>query len=186
MTVALVKPSLAHLPDYRAALERGWSPDNVRGAVAAAEELEKIKTDPRAFVEGLDDPAAKGGPVKLPDGSTAPRLPGFRRWIWDDTFCGSIGFRWQPGTPRLPEHVLGHIGFAVVPWRRNRGCAKQALALLLPEARRSGLAYVELTADPDNLASQRVILANGGVLVERYLKSARYGGTETCRFRITL
>ena len=141
MTVALVKPSLAHLPDYRAALERGWSPDNVRGAVAAAEELEKIKTDPRAFVEGLDDPAAKGGPVKLPDGSTAPRLPGFRRWIWDDTFCGSIGFRWQPGTPRLPEHVLSVTSdlrlsrggaIAGAPSRRLRSCCPRHDEAALP------------------------------------------------------
>jgi len=54
---------------------------------------------------------------------------------------------------------LGHIGFAVVPWKRGRGYAKHAVALLLREVREKGLEYVELTTDPDNLASQRAILA---------------------------
>jgi len=35
----LVWPSSEHLPGYVAALERGWSSDNERGEIAAAEEL---------------------------------------------------------------------------------------------------------------------------------------------------
>jgi predicted acetyltransferase len=45
---------------------------------------------------------------------------------------------------------------------------------------------VELTTDVDNIASQRVIQANGGQLVERFKKPAPYGGSEACRFRIHL
>jgi len=41
--------------------------------------------------------------------------------MWDDEFAGSIGFRWQPGTSALPPHCLGHIGYAVVPWKQGRG-----------------------------------------------------------------
>jgi len=182
----LVKPALEFLPEYKAALERDWSPDNIRGAVATREELEKIATDPAAFVALLDDPQAKGGPIRLPDGSTVPRLPGFRRWMWDGAFCGSIGLRWQPGTSALPPHVLGHIGYAVVPWKRGRGCAKRALALMLIEARDRGLTFVHITTNPDNAASQAVILTNGGRLVERFREPAAYGGNESLRFRIDL
>jgi predicted acetyltransferase len=185
-TLRLVKPALEFLPEYQAALERDWSPDNVRGATAAREELEKIATDPAGFVALLDDPQAKGGPIKIPDGSTVPRLPGFRRWLWDGAFCGSIGLRWQPGTSALPPHVLGHIGYAVVPWKRGRGYAKRALALMLIEARDRGLPFVHVTAHPDNVASQGVILANGGRLVERFREPAAYGGKESLRFRIDL
>jgi predicted acetyltransferase len=73
-----------------------------------------------------------------------------------------------------------------VPWKQDRGYATRGLALLLPEARAQGLAHVELTTDPDNLASQRVILANGGRLVERFRKAEAYGGGESLRFRIDL
>jgi predicted acetyltransferase len=186
MKFELVKPALEFLPEYKAALERDWSPDNVRGAAAAREELEKIATDPAAFVALLDDPEAKGGPIRLPDGSTVPRLPGFRRWMWDGAFSGSIGFRWQPGTSELPPHVLGHIGYTVVPWKRGRGYAKRALALMLIEAREEGLTFVHVTAHPDNAASQTVILANGGRLVERFREPAVHGGKESLRFRIDL
>ena len=84
----------------------------------------------------------------------------------------------------LPAYVLGHIGFAVVPWKRRLGYATQALALLLPDARELGFPYVELTTDASNLASQRVITANGGTLVEHFNKPEAYGGAESLRFRI--
>lgn len=179
MMFRLVKPSLDVLPEYKAALERGWSPDNVRKAAAIGVELEKIASDPAAFVAALDDPEAKGAPITLPDGSTAPRLPGFRRWMWDGAFCGSIGFRWQPGTAALPPHVQGHIGYAVVPWKR-------ALALMLIEARGVGLALVQVTADLDNLASHAAIRANGGRLVEQFRKLDALGGKEALLFHIDL
>ena len=186
----LVVPSLARLDAYADALKRGWSPDNVRLAEAAREELDYIADDPAAFIAALDDREAKGAPITLPDGTQVPRLPGFRRWMWEDGieggFCGSIGFRWQPGTPALPAHCLGHIGYAVVPWQRRRGHASRALALILPEARREGLRYVELTTDLDNLPSQKVITSNGGVFVKRFRKEPAYGEVEALLFRIML
>jgi predicted acetyltransferase len=57
---------------------------------------------------------------------------------------------------------------------------------VLPLARAEGLRYVELTTDPDNVASKRVIDANGGVLHERFTKPAQYGGTPGLRYRIVL
>lgn len=182
----LVRPSRQYLASYVAALEQGWLPDNVRGAEAAREELQLIAADADAFLASMDDREAKGSPIALPDGSCVPRLPGWRRWMWDDEFAGSIGFRWQPGTSALPPHCLGHIGYAVVPWKQGRGYATKALALVLPEARAEGLDYVEITTDPDNLASQRVIEANGGKLIERFTKLPQYGSKPGLRYRIVL
>jgi predicted acetyltransferase len=150
------------------------------------EELVRIREDPTLFLAQQVDREAKGPPVILPDGSTARRLPGYRRWMWDGDFCGVIGLRWQPGTTDLPPHCLGHIGFSVVPWKRRRGYATHALALLLPDAGKEGLAHVDLTTDPDNIASQRVILANGGQLIDHFRKPDAYGGAEGLRFRISL
>ena len=187
-SVNLVWPAREHLASYVEALNRGWSPDNVRGEFARLEELNKIHADADAYLAGLVDREARGGPITLPDGTKIGRLPGYRRWMWDGEFCGSIGFRWQPDTNELPPHVLGHIGYAVVPWKQQRGYATRALALLLEDVRREqlGLTYVELTTEPENVASQRVITANGGRLVERFSKPAEYGGAAGLRYRIYL
>lgn len=55
---------------------------------AAAEELRLIAHDVTHFLESLTDPEAKGPSITLADGS-----------------------------PELPPHCLGHIGYAVVPWK---------------------------------------------------------------------
>lgn len=182
----LVWPAEPYLASYVAALESGWSPDNVRPEAAAREQLAKIAQDPAALLREMVDRDGKGPPVIMPDGSTVPRLPSYRKWMWDGEFCGSIGFRWQPGTSALPPYVLGHIGYAVVPWKRGRGYATRALELILADAKAEGLDYVELTTDLDNIPSQKVITANGGVLVERFVTSAQLGEGERFRFRIDL
>jgi len=182
----LVWPGPPYLESYVAALLRGWSPDNIRGEAAAREELELIAQDPAAFFARFVDREAKGPPIELPDGTLVRRLPGFRRWVWDGEMCGTIGFRWQPGTSALPSHVLGHIGYSIVPWKRGLGYAKRALELMLDDARGEGLDYVELTCDAINVASQRVITANGGEVVERFRKPAHFGGHDSLRFRIRL
>ena len=181
----LVWPGPEYLPSYVDALERGWSPDTMR-AETGREELARIRENPDQFLAEQVDREGNGPPVRLPDGSTVPRLPGYRRWMWDGAFCGAIGFRWQPGTTELPPHCLGHIGFSVVPWKRRRGYATRALALLLPDAAHEGLDFVELTTDVSNVASQRVIQANGGRLIERFEKLPAHGGGASLRFRIPL
>lgn len=181
----LVWPAPEYLLGYAEALRRGWSPDNLRPQVAV-EELARIEADPDLFLARQVDREAQGPPVVLPDSSSVPRLPGYNRWMWDGEFCGSIGFRWQPGSSALPPHCLGHIGYSVVPWKRGRGYATQALRMLLAEIDEVGLTYVELTTDVSNRASQRVIESNGGVLVEHFNKPEVYGGTESLRYRIQL
>ena len=187
MQPRLVRPTLDRLPRYVAALQRGWSPDNVRGPAAAADELALIQANAQAFVDSLHDPLARGPAITLPDGTVVPRLPGFRRWMWhDDDFVGSINLRWQTGSAELPPHVLGHAGYAVVPWAAGRGHATEALRQLADLARGVGLPWLELTTDEDNLASQRVIAKAGGVRVEAFRKPAAYGGHTGLRYRIPL
>jgi predicted acetyltransferase len=182
--MVLVWPAREYLSSYVAALERGWSPDNVRGQVATREELNRIAANADAFLASLVDREAIGSPITLPDGTTVPRLPGYRRWMWDAEFCGSIGFRWQRGTEALSPYCLGHIGYAVVPWKQGRGYAKRALRELLLDVKAEGLRYVEITTAPDNVASQRVIEANGGVLVEDFVTPTSLGGTRELRYRV--
>src|SRR5690349_4671481 len=127
VAMKLVWPAREHLESYVDALKRGWSPDNIRGPIATAEELRRIAEDGDAFLASLVDREAKGPPLTMLDGTKVPRLPGYRKWMWDGEFCGTIGFRWQRGTEALPPYVLGHIGYAVVPWKQGRGYATAAL-----------------------------------------------------------
>jgi predicted acetyltransferase len=187
--VRLVRPAPEHLASYADALARGWSPDTQRPA-AARETLARLRADPEAFLARQEDRDGAGPPVVLPDGSAVPRLPSVTRWLWDGAFAGQVAVRWAPGTPALPPTCLGHVGYAVVPWRRRRGYATRALGLLLDELgdelRGRGLPWVEVTTDPENVASQRVILANGGALVGRFTKPAAHGGGAGLRYRIAL
>ena len=73
-----------------------------------------------------------------------------------------------------------------MPWKQGRGYAKQALGAIAAEAKVLGLEYIEMTTDPDNIASQRVMLASGAVLVERFQKPAVYGGIDGLRYRLFL
>ncbi|MCU0987060.1 MAG: GNAT family N-acetyltransferase [Acetobacteraceae bacterium] len=115
-----------------------------------------------------------------------PSLPGYTRWIEAGGFAGVVNFRWQRGTDALPPHVAGHVGYAVVPARRGQGIATRALALILVEARAVGLAAVELTAEPANLPSVRVIEANGGAMVGLEDEPEALGGRRVARYRIAL
>lgn len=158
-TLELLRPSLELLPAYADALRRGWSPHSLRPE-AAAEQLAEIEADPAAFVRHQDDPDGRGPPIALSDGTTVSR------------------------TTELPPTCLGHVGYMVVPWKRGRGYATRALAMLLPDAASLGMPFVELTTDLANVASQRVIERNGGVLVERFTFPAVHGGLEGMRYRV--
>ncbi len=183
--VKIMVPSIEHLESYKAALRNGWSPNTIRPE-ASHEELEAISKDSHRFVAGLTDLEARGEPIKMPDGSLTERLPGFINWIWDGEFCGVIGFRWKRGTEDLPPHVLGHVGYTVVPWKRGRGYATIALSQLLTQLSFTGLRYITVTTDPDNLMSQRVAEKCGAVFCEEFQKPSAFGGKKAYRFRINL
>ncbi len=170
MALTLVEPGPALLPGYAAALEAGWSPNTTRDV--SREQLAALRADPDAFLRDLTDPS---GTVTLADGMVVPRLPSALFWLSDGDFCGSINFRFQRGTEDLPAFCSGHIGYSIVPWKRRRGYATQALRLVLPIARREGLARVSVTCDADNLGSVRVIEANRGILAGRAAHPDRPG-----------
>jgi predicted acetyltransferase len=155
----LVPPCRELLAEYEAALAAGWSPNNTRDV--SGEQLAALRRDRDAF---LADLSAAEGTVTLGDGRVVPRLPFRLFWLWDGAFCGTISLRFQRGTEALPSYCSGHVGYAVVPWKRRRLYATRALGLLLPIAREEGLDRVLVTCDEDNLASRKVIEANGGIL----------------------
>ena len=180
----LVRPALEHLESYRGALIRALELDPHDDSLEVTDELKAIEENPARFLDLKDDRQAVGGDVRLPDGSKQSRLPGITRWMWDGQYCGSINLRWQSGKNDLPATVLGHIGYDVVPWKQNLGYASQALKAILPEAQLVGLTYVEITTGKDNIFSQKVIVKNGGILIEEFTKPIQYGLGPAIRYRI--
>lgn len=57
----------------------------------------------------------------------------------------------------------GHIGYSVRPSERRKGYAKEMLKMSLPFCRDIGLDKVLITCIDGNIASEKTILANGGV-----------------------
>ena len=182
----ILRPSLIHLESYKSALIQEISTGSAAYIELAQRYLVEIEADSESFLAKQDDPSALSGDIKLSDGSFVPRLPGFTRWMWDGEVCGEINFRWKNGTTDLPPHCLGHIGYEVFSWKRNQGYASEALRQMLPEAIKLGMPFVELTTDVDNSFSQKVIINNGGVLQEKFVKPEVHGGTDGLRFRIYL
>ena len=162
MTLRLVAPNLDDLPGYAAALEAGWSPDTTRDV--SGEHLALLRRDPAGLIHEL---TRQDGTIRTASG-VVPRLPNRVFWLDDGEFCGTINLRFAPGTDALPPHVNGHVGYAVVPWKRRRGHATEALRLMLPVARECGLKRIQITCDDDNEPSRRVIAANGGVFERSY------------------
>jgi predicted acetyltransferase len=60
------------------------------------------------------------------------------------------------------------------------------LSELLRDVPAEGLRYVEVTTQPGNVASRRVIERNGGVLVEEFTKLPAYGCGSELRYRIDI
>ncbi len=174
----LIAPNLDKLPQYEAALAWGWSPDTERDV--SAEQIAALRGNRHSFLFEL---TRLDGIVLTACGQAMPRLPSRVYWLDDGEFCGVATLRFVAGSDTLPDHVPGHIGYAVVPWKRRLGYATRGLALLLPIAREVGLARVDITCDDDNEASRRVIVNNGGALIGSRIMP---GGKTKLVFRIDL
>ncbi len=127
----------------------------------------------------LDEAAADFG--SLVASRSAPR----RRWgvpvteLWyvrEPDYLGTVMIR-RELTSAL-RHDGGNVGYHVVPGYRRQGHATAMLAAACDRCRADGMIRLLVTCRTGNVASRRVIEANGGVL------DNADGGI--CRFWITL
>ena len=98
-------------------------------------------------------------------------------YVSGEVYLGSLAIRHQ--LTRELRRDGGHIGYNVVPEHRRQGHATAMLAGALILCRPFGLTKVLVTCDDTNIASRRVIEANGGVL-------ELVAGDGTCRYWIRL
>ncbi|MET0468971.1 MAG: GNAT family N-acetyltransferase [Aeromicrobium sp.] len=80
----------------------------------------------------------------------------------DGEIVGRTSIRWELND--FLSTLGGHIGYAVRPAHRRQGHATEILRQSVEILRARGVRRILVTCDDDNLASARVIEANGGVL----------------------
>jgi predicted acetyltransferase len=107
----------------------------------------------------------------------APRRPGWvpcttQWWVEGREYLGRIAIRHRL-TPALRE-VGGHIGYDIRRSARRQGHATAMLAAALPVAAELGIDPALVTCDDTNVASRKVIEANGGVLEDQRGVKLRY------------
>ena len=86
----------------------------------------------------------------------------FLKRLSDIKICGSISIRHE-----LNEFLLnfgGHIGYSVTPSERGKGYGKLQLKKAIEEAKKLNITSCLITADVENIASNKTILSQGGVL----------------------
>ncbi len=80
----------------------------------------------------------------------------------DNRIVGVIDLRHHINTPILSTWG-GHMGYYVRPGERGKGYAKKMVRQNLQHCKALHIEKVMITCDTDNLASEKVIIANGGV-----------------------
>lgn len=82
--------------------------------------------------------------------------------LCDNKIVGIIDLRHHIDHPILSTWG-GHIGYYVRPTERGKGYGKEMLRQNLLNAQKRGIEKVLITCNEDNVASEKTILANGGV-----------------------
>lgn len=99
----------------------------------------------------------------------------------DDRIVGVIDLRHHINHPILGTWG-GHCGYSVRPSERGKGYAKEMLRLNLQNAKSMGIEKLLITCDSKNEASEKTILANGGV----YEKTIDVDGRRIKRYWIKI
>ncbi|QKW32708.1 GNAT family N-acetyltransferase [Actinomadura sp. NAK00032] len=159
----LVLPTAAVQESFVAAMEefRAEGRAEAVGNSSITQEL-------REFGDTWRDPEVFGRYVMtLLDERWTPRREGFvtatTLWLVDgEEFLGRIAIRHRLND--FLREIGGHIGYDVRKSARRRGHATFMLKEALPVAHSLGIESALITCDVDNVASRKVIEANGGVL----------------------
>ena len=86
-----------------------------------------------------------------------------------DRLLGAINIRHYLNDSLLKEG--GHIGDGIRPSERRKGYATEMIRLALIECKKLGIDKVLMTCDKENIASDKSIIKNGGILENEFVNS---------------
>lgn len=92
------------------------------------------------------------------------KVPFTRYWLYVDDQPVGIGDIRHFLTDAL-KNAGGNIGYAIKPTERGKGYGNKILELLLKEAKGYGMDKALITILPGNIASRKVAMANGGIIL---------------------
>lgn len=123
-------------------------------------EIQGIEKDFTSYIESFREPST--GSVTTPSGDMFDFVPGETLWLTaGDVFIGEVSFRFELNG--LLQKFGGHVGYGIRPALQGQGYATMALKLTRRRAYERGMDQLLLTCAPDNPASEKVILKNGGI-----------------------
>lgn len=123
----------------------------------------------------------KNGETCSETGTTVPSHTYLAIRKSDDRVVGVIDLRHHINHPILGTWG-GHCGYSVRPSERGKGYAKEMLRLNIQKAKTMGIEKLLITCDVRNEASEKTILANGGV----YEKTIDVDGSKMKRYWIVV
>lgn len=173
--IKLLKPTMDYADDimkFRQEIFEAKDED----AFAGCGNLESCET----AQQWIDTITLMENPETCPEGRVSANIFIAVR-VSDHKIVGVIDLRHHLGNPVLSSWG-GHFGYIVRPSERKKGYAKEMVRQNLEKSKELGLHKVMITCDRNNTASERTILANGGVFEKEVLVDGGY----TKRFWVTI
>ena len=174
--IILKKPTIEYADDIMQ-LRQEIIDANDPDAFAGCGNLEECKT----AQEWIDRITMMENPETCPEGRVSSNIFIAVR-ISDNKIVGVIDLRHHLGNPVLREWG-GHFGYIVRPGDRGKGYAKEMVRQNLINCKELGLHKVMIACNRNNVASEKTILANGGVFEKEVLVDGEY--TTRCWVTIT-
>lgn len=155
----LVQPSKKYKKSFLQAVEEYHAVDAEDRRDIFELNIEELQHDFSLYVSKV---LSQSEGKNLPEGY----VPQTTFWLIDsDEFIGRVSIRHILTESLLQEG--GHIGYDVRPSKRRMGYGEKILELSLSKAKKLGIRKALVTCYETNVASRKIIEANGGVLENR-------------------